>query len=58
MNLILVVGFIGRTKVDFRIFTLLGRFAPREGFVILRQTFVRRCHGGFSRLCERLQPDL
>src|SRR5262245_46177840 len=27
-------------------FTLLSRFAARAGLVILRQTFVRRCHGG------------
>jgi hypothetical protein len=26
--------------------SLLSRFAPRAGFVALRQTFVLRCHGG------------
>src|SRR5215472_9389290 len=25
----------------------LSRFAPRVGLVALRQTFVRRCHGGY-----------
>jgi AraC-like DNA-binding protein len=30
---------------------LLSRFAPRAGLVILRQTFVRRCHGG-NCLCR------
>src|SRR5262244_876123 len=28
---------------------LLSRFAPRAGLVTLRQTFVRRCHGGIGR---------
>ena len=67
MNLILVVGFIGRTKVSFRVFTLLGRVAARAGLVTRRQIFVRRSHGmncprsqgeiwlnarGFARKCE------
>src|SRR5215813_12407930 len=28
---------------------LLSRFAPRDGLVTLRQTFVRRCHGNIGR---------
>ena len=30
-------------------FTLLSRFAPRAGLVILRQTFVRRCQACVAR---------
>jgi hypothetical protein len=28
--------------------SLVGRFAPRAGLVISRQTFVRRCHDGWG----------
>jgi hypothetical protein len=46
VNLILVVGFIGRMADQGWLsdFTLLGRFAPRAGFVIVCQAFVRHCH--------------
>jgi hypothetical protein len=34
---------------------LLSRFAPRLGLVTLRQTFVRRRHGGGNRPCGELE---
>src|SRR5262245_54792717 len=48
------MSFQGRITMCWRSrFTLLSRFAPRVGLVTLRQTFVRRCHGGANRLCWR-----
>jgi hypothetical protein len=34
VNLILVVAFIGRIKVGFRVFTLLGRFVPVQDLLL------------------------
>jgi Arabinose-binding domain of AraC transcription regulator, N-term len=36
---------------------LLSRFAPRVGLVTLRQTFVRRSHGGGDRSCWGLKDE-
>jgi len=37
--------------------TLLMCFAPRVGLVTLRQTFVRRRHGGGNRPCWGLEDE-